>query len=85
MIENEIRRLSLIIHLTMDFIQGVHAFAVNIRDEQGKVTDNLRIMDVGPKQGANGIGKALFPSFKLLFRRGTPYPYVSPHSPIDNF
>jgi acyl-CoA oxidase len=35
--------------------EGVHAFAVQIRDDNGQPTANLRIADCGPKQGVNGV------------------------------
>lgn len=35
--------------------QGVHAFVVPIRDEKGKVVDNVRIEDDGRKIGLNGV------------------------------
>jgi acyl-CoA oxidase len=34
---------------------GVHAFAVDIRDEQGHVPDGIRIEDSGEKMGLNGV------------------------------
>jgi len=34
---------------------GVHAFVVQIRDQDGRVTENLRIADCGPKAGLNGV------------------------------
>ncbi|KAJ9513081.1 hypothetical protein QJQ45_029422 [Haematococcus lacustris] len=35
--------------------EGVHAFAVRIRDDQLQVLPNIRIRDMGPKQGLNGV------------------------------
>ncbi|MFL6173861.1 MAG: acyl-CoA dehydrogenase [Marmoricola sp.] len=35
--------------------QGVHAFVVPIRDDQGQVLDRVRIEDDGPKIGLNGV------------------------------
>ena len=34
---------------------GVHAFAVEIRDEHGHVRDGVRIEDCGEKMGLNGV------------------------------
>jgi hypothetical protein len=48
--------------LTHEHWQGVHAFAVKIREDNGQLTENIRIMDVGPKQGFNGVGM-----WKIIF------------------
>ncbi|KAF5840852.1 acyl-CoA dehydrogenase/oxidase [Dunaliella salina] len=35
--------------------EGVHAFAVRIRDDQLNAVQGVRIKDMGPKQGLNGV------------------------------
>eukprot|EP00967_Tisochrysis_lutea_P014154 scaffold15906_cov18-Tisochrysis_lutea.AAC.1 len=35
--------------------EGVHAFAVCIRDDQLNAVQGVRIKDMGPKQGLNGV------------------------------
>jgi acyl-CoA oxidase len=71
--------------------RGVHCVLVPIRDEQGKVAENVRIEDCGHKLGLNGVdnGRIWFdgvrvPRENLLDR----YAQVSPEgvyfSPIEN-
>lgn len=35
--------------------EGVHAFAVRIRDDHMAVVPGVRVRDMGPKQGLNGV------------------------------
>lgn len=46
---------------------GVHAFVVQVRDEQGKTVENVTLGDCGPKAGLNGIdnGRGWFHNKKV--------------------
>jgi acyl-CoA oxidase len=35
--------------------QGPHVFVVRIRDDAGRITAGVRIVDCGPKMGLNGV------------------------------
>ncbi|HEY6932380.1 MAG TPA: acyl-CoA dehydrogenase [Marmoricola sp.] len=74
-----------------DRSEGVHAFFVPLRDEQGKVLDGIRIEDDGPKIGLNGVdnGRIWFdhvqvPRENLLNRYADVTPEGTYESPIDN-
>ena len=71
--------------------QGVHAFVVPVRDEQGEVMPGVRIEDCGQKIGLNGVdnGRIWFdhvrvPRSALLNRYADVDEDGSYHSPIEN-
>mmetsp|Transcript_16598 Transcript_16598/g.41454 ORF Transcript_16598/g.41454 Transcript_16598/m.41454 type:complete len:641 (-) Transcript_16598:685-2607(-) len=47
--------------------EGVHAFVVRIRDDNLQVLPNIRIKDMGPKQGLNGVdnGQLWFDNLRI--------------------
>ena len=70
---------------------GVHAFAVEIRDEHGRAVDGVRIEDCGEKMGLNGVdnGQLWFDALRvpreaLLNRYGDVSAEGVYSSPIDN-
>src|SRR5436305_1382551 len=70
---------------------GVHALAVPLRDEKGRVLDGVRIEDCGEKMGLNGVdnGSIWFnevrvPREALLNRYGDVSPQGAYSSPIEN-
>jgi acyl-CoA oxidase len=71
--------------------QGVHAFLVPIRDEDGRAADGVRIEDCGLKAGLNGVdnGRLWFdhvriPRDNLLNRYGDVAADGTYSTPIDN-
>ena len=71
--------------------QGVHVFAVRIRDDHGRVTPGVRIEDCGHKMGLNGVdnGRIWFqnlhvPRDALLDKMAVVAPDGSYSSPIAN-
>jgi len=71
--------------------KGVHALLVPIRDEDGSVSDGVRIEDCGHKLGLNGVdnGRLYFdkvrvPRDNLLDRYATVSPAGEYSSPIEN-
>lgn len=76
---------------TQSKYEGVHAFAVRIRDDNMNVMPNIRIVDMGPKQGLNGVdnGQLWFdhvriPREALLDAYGQVAPDGTYSSPIPN-
>mmetsp|Transcript_11803 Transcript_11803/g.32165 ORF Transcript_11803/g.32165 Transcript_11803/m.32165 type:complete len:632 (-) Transcript_11803:1268-3163(-) len=71
--------------------EGVHAFAVCIRDDQLNAVQGVRIKDMGPKQGLNGVdnGQIWFSNLRvprdaLLDKYGTVEPDGTYRSEIDS-
>ncbi len=71
--------------------RGVHALVVPIRDEKGRPLEGVRIEDIGPKLGLDGVdnGRLWFdqvrvPRENLLDRYATVSPEGEYYSPIEN-